>query len=182
MAISEIVEQASHRYLPLPERKWKYFQQWDDTFFLHWSVKPELISELLPTGLVLDTFQDKAWISLVAFDVHKMRMHYIPRIPYISNFKEINVRTYVLNNGIKGIYMLSIETNKIIEVLLTRTFLELPYRKSYIKKSINTLFSSNGVKNYKLLFSYKKIGIPIIKTPLDYWLNRTTLLVQCHRK
>lgn len=69
---------------------------------------PEIISGLLPSDLLLDTSEGNAWVSLAAFDVDKMRVHYLPPFPYISNFKEINVRTYVTHNGVPGIYMFSI--------------------------------------------------------------------------
>ena len=108
MSISNILANTANRHYPLPKRNWKYFQQWNSCFFLHWSMPPEIISGLLPSDLLLDTFEGNAWVSLAAFDVDKMRVHYLPPFPYISNFKEINVKTYVTHNGVPGIYMFSI--------------------------------------------------------------------------
>lgn len=127
-----ILTQTSNRQYALPDRKWKYFQEWHDTLFLNWKVPKVLLEKHIPKELELDTFDNMAWVSLVAFEVKKMRPRNLPAIPYVSNFHEINVRTYVIKNGIPGIYMFSIETNKFIEVLLTRFFIGLPYQKSNI--------------------------------------------------
>jgi len=171
MNTSNILADISQRTYPIPESNWKYYQQWHNTVFLHWSLPNKKIKELLPPNLELDTFDGNAWISLVAFEVQKMRVHYLPPFPYVSNFKEINVRTYVTHNGIKGIYMFSIETDKLIEVLLTRIFIGLPYKKSNIKKSSHKILSFNKQNNYQLDLSYKPIEVSTIKTKLDYWLT-----------
>ena len=171
MNANAILRDITNRSFPLPKRSWKYYQQWNNTVFLHWIVPAEEIQELLPPGLELDTFEGNAWISLVAFDVNKMRLKYLPPFPFISNFTEINVRTYVTKNGIDGIYLFSIETDKFIEVLLTRNFIGLPYVKSEIKKSKGKLSSANKVHNYYLDLTYKHIGISNAKTELDYWLT-----------
>jgi uncharacterized protein YqjF (DUF2071 family) len=171
MNANAILRDLSNRSFPLPKRSWKYYQQWNNTVFLHWIVPAEKIQELLPPGLELDTFEGNAWISLVAFDVNKMRLKYLPPFPFVSNFTEINVRTYVTRDGISGIYLFSIETDKFIEVLLTRSFIGLPYVKSEIKKSNGKLSSANKVHNYYLDLTYQRIGISNAKTELDYWLT-----------
>lgn len=171
MKINAILKDTSNRNYPLPERNWKYYQEWHNSVFLHWNVPAGIISELLPPGLQLDTFEGTAWVSLVEFEVKKMRPHYFPPFPYISNFKELNVRTYVTYNGIRGIYLLSIETDKMIEVLFTRTFIGLPYRKSDIKKNSHKISSANKECGYYLDLSFSPIDISTEKSNLDYWLT-----------
>src|SRR5690606_26374179 len=125
----------------------------------------------IPEKIELDTFNNMAWVSLVAFEVKNMRLRNLPSLPYVSNFLEINLRTYVIKDGKPGIYMFSIETDKFIEVLLTRIFIGLPYRKSKIKRTRKKLVSKNKILNQRLNV---KIGTnrPLTeKTHLDLWLT-----------
>lgn len=179
MDLKTILADTSQRTYPLPVGNWKYYQQWHNTTFLHWSMRAEKIAGLLPPGLQLDTFEGNAWVSLVEFEVQKMKAYYLPPFPYISNFREINVRTYVIHKGIRGIYLFSIETDKIIEVLLTRTFIGLPYEKSLIKKSSDKVQSVNNYHNYFLDYSVTPVGLSTVKSKLDYWLTERHCLYNC---
>ena len=71
-------------------------QRWADLLFLHWSVPPESLRPLLPSGLVLDTFEGRAYVGLVPFTMTGVRPVWFPAVPGLSNFHETNVRTYVL--------------------------------------------------------------------------------------
>jgi uncharacterized protein len=171
MNIAPILADHSQRTHSLPNKPWKYYQQWHNTVFLHWKVPAQKIEALLPPNLKVDLIDDSAWISLAAFEVKKMRIQNLPALPYISNFKEINVRTYVTHNGIKGIYLFSIETDKLIEVLRTRLFLGLPYIHSAIKKTSDYISTFNMNNNNYVDISYATPKVPVVKSPLDYWLT-----------
>jgi len=178
-----ILTQTSNRQYALPDRKWKYFQEWHDTLFLNWKVPKVLLEKHIPKELELDTFNNMAWVSLVAFEVKKMRPRNLPAIPYVSNFHEINVRTYVIKNGIPGIYMFSIETNKFIEVLLTRFFIGLPYQKSNIKRTKTALSSNNETSNYHLNVHCTIEPYHVKKTAVNLWLTeRHALYEKCRGK
>lgn len=41
--------------------------RWDQLTFLHWDYDPDIVQRLLPEGLVVDTFDDRAWVGLVPF-------------------------------------------------------------------------------------------------------------------
>src|SRR4051812_40319705 len=96
--IKHILSQTSNRQYPLPEKKWSYFQEWHQTVFLHWEVPVYFLEEYIPKGIELDTYRNMAWISLVAFEVKNMRLRNLPPFPFISDFKEINLRTYVIKD------------------------------------------------------------------------------------
>jgi len=169
--IDEILANISNRQYPLPEKKWKYFQQWHDTIFLHWELPAYFIQENIPVELELDTFNNMAWVSLVAFKVRNMRLRNTPSLPYISNFHEINLRTYVIKDGKPGIYMFSIETDKLIEVLLTRVFIGLPYKKSKMSRTPKKIISRNETLNQRLDLTIGRTRPIIEKTALDFWLT-----------
>jgi uncharacterized protein YqjF (DUF2071 family) len=126
-ASNEILKSTGNRYFPLPDQPWKYFQQWDNTLFLHWKCSVSALRQYVPPSLEIDTVEGNAWVSLVVFSVKKLRMNGLPWLPYVSKFEEINLRTYVVKDGIRGIYMFSLETNKFLTVLMTRIFIGLPY-------------------------------------------------------
>ena len=56
-------------------------QRWSRLIFLHWRVRPEHVRPLIPLPLELDTFDQEAWVGLVAFTVTRMRPALIPPIP-----------------------------------------------------------------------------------------------------
>ena len=71
------------------------FQTWDDLLFLHWDVDPDQLQRTLPDGLKVDTFEGKAYLGIIPFYMKNIRPRWFPCVPYISNFLECNVRTYV---------------------------------------------------------------------------------------
>ena len=182
-SIKEILKSTGNRQYPLPEQKWKYYQEWHQTVFLHWELPVYFLEKYIPKGLKLDTYINMAWVSLASFQVKNMRHRNLPSLPYLSNFEEINIRTYVTRNGIPGIYLFSIETNKIIEVLLTRLFIGLPYKNATIKRQRNQLYSENKKQNHLLDIKIGKSKILKNKTELDVWLTeRHSLYEICDDK
>lgn len=178
-----ILANNAHRQYPLPEKKWKYFQEWHNTLFFHWKVPREVVEKNIPAGIELDTIDNTAWVSLVAFEVKNMRFRNLPSIPFVSDFHEINLRTYVIKDGIPGIYFFSIETDKFIEVLLTRMFVGLPYHQSKIKRHYHGLCSSNKKFNLNLDVKLNGKNTAIQKTALDRWLTeRHSLYQNCDGK
>lgn len=183
MNVKHILADTSNRQYPLPEKKWKYFQEWHNTLFFHWKVPAELLEKYIPEGIELDIWENTAWVSLVAFEVRNMRFRNLPPIPYISNFNEINLRTYVLKDGIPGIYFFSIETDKFIEVMLTRFFIGLPYEKSKMERTLNSLSSDNKISDYHLNIEFDDRTTALKKTRLDVWLTeRHSLYENCNTK
>ncbi len=110
--------------------KWPVmFQGWDCLTFLHWRYQPEVIRRLLPSNLDLDTFDGAAWIGLTPFVVTRLRPPGLPALPWISQFPEMNVRTYVRGpDGERGIWFFSLEADRLAAVCGARLSYGLPYR------------------------------------------------------
>lgn len=119
--------QTAHRPWPLPQGSWMMAQQWRDLLFAHWPVDKAAIQAVLPSGLVVDTYQGQAWISVVPFRMSGVRPRFLPPVPWLSAFPELNVRTYVVAGGKPGVWFFSLDAGNPIAVALARRFFHLPY-------------------------------------------------------
>ena len=70
-------------------------QWWRDLLFAHWPIEPSVIQALLPASLEVDVIEGKAWVGIVPFRMSGVRPRLTPPLPWLSNFSELNVRTYV---------------------------------------------------------------------------------------
>lgn len=102
-------------------------QRWANLAFLHWSYPAEVVSRLLPPGVELDTFDGRAWVALVPFQMRDLRVEHLPPIPGTTDFPEINVRTYVRSKGRPAVWFFSLDTPKLLPTLAARVAFRLPY-------------------------------------------------------
>ncbi|TLD68657.1 DUF2071 domain-containing protein [Phragmitibacter flavus] len=103
-------------------------QTWSELLFLHWKYDPEVVQATLPKGLKVDTFDGAAWMGIVPFYMNKVRPRFLPSVPWVSFFLELNVRTYVRDEqGRPGVWFYSLDCNQPLAVWTARTFFHLPY-------------------------------------------------------
>ena len=76
--------------------------EWRNLFLATYSVPPCLLQPRLPAGLELDTRDDCAFVSLVAFQFVNTRVLGVPW-PGYRNFPELNLRFYVRHGGDRGV-------------------------------------------------------------------------------
>ena len=120
-------------------------QRWLDLLFLHWSVPAEPLQRLLPPELTLDTFEGRAYIGLVPFTMRGVRPAFLPAIPALSNFAEINVRTYVHQAGQNpGVWFFSLDAANAVAVKIARAAFKLPYHYAKMEVAEN-----NGEIHYE---------------------------------
>jgi uncharacterized protein len=104
-------------------------QSWQWLTFLHWAFDAEDVRRLLPAGIALDTFDGAAWVGLTPFLVTGLRPPFVPALPWISHFPEMNVRTYVRGpDGNRGIWFFTLEADRLLAVAGARISYGLPYR------------------------------------------------------
>lgn len=167
----EILQAINHRPYPLPTGTWKYYQEWNRALFLHWKVPFELLRTCVPAEFTLDSFEGNYYISLVAFTMEKIRPRYLPAVGFISNFDEINVRTYIENDGKKGVYFLSIEAGNALSAFIAKTLSGLPYEKSNTNRRNNIYESTNPKRGFHLHANYALHESIESKNELDKWLT-----------
>jgi uncharacterized protein YqjF (DUF2071 family) len=112
------------------------FQQWRELLFLHWEYSVAEIQRTLPEGLFVDTFGEKAYLGVVPFFMQNIRPRFVPAVPGISNFMEMNLRTYVHDRaGVPGVWFYSLDANQRLAVAIARRFFHLPYEYATMTSS-----------------------------------------------
>ena len=101
-------------------------QVWRDLLFAHWNVSPAVIRRLVPAQLELDMFGGEAWVSITPFHM-SARLRGLPTLPGMSDFPELNCRTYVSAEGKPGVHFFSLDTANRAAVWGARSLYHLPY-------------------------------------------------------
>jgi uncharacterized protein YqjF (DUF2071 family) len=102
-------------------------QRWERLTFLHWPFEPAVVQALLPQSLQVDTFGGTAWVGLVPFFM-RVSTGGGGRAPWVSDFCETNVRTYVRDgDGRAGIWFFSLDAARLGAVAVARATYHLPY-------------------------------------------------------
>ncbi|HEX7049060.1 MAG TPA: DUF2071 domain-containing protein [Longimicrobiales bacterium] len=117
----------AHRPWPLPAGPWIMRQSWCELLFAHWPLPPDILRPLVPARLALDTFDDSAWVSVAAFRLTGLRARGLPALPGLSEFLELNLRTYVRVGDAPGVYFFSLDAASRLAVMGARIFYRLPY-------------------------------------------------------
>jgi uncharacterized protein YqjF (DUF2071 family) len=98
--------------------------------FAHWAVPPETLRPLVPAGFEIDVFDNRAWIGIVPFYMTNVAPRFVPALPWVSEFPELNVRTYVRVGDRPGVYFFSLDAGSALAVYTARTLLNLPYHSA----------------------------------------------------
>lgn len=130
-----------HRPIPLPRSPWVMVQNWNDLAFAHWEIPVETLRRLVPSQLELDLFNGKAYVAVTPFWISGLRPRYLPPMPVLSHFPELNVRTYVSYKGIPGVYFFSLDAANLSAVWGARAGYGLPYKHA-------TMFISSFGKKF----------------------------------
>ncbi|MGB0452987.1 MAG: YqjF family protein [Bacteriovoracaceae bacterium] len=146
--------------------KWVISQKWQHLVFLNFQAEPEIIQSLLPEGFQLDTFDGSGYLSIVPFRMSKVRFPFVPYLPF-TNLWELNIRTYVVVNGVKGIYFFTLDTNHWFAAWIAKKFFSLPYRKVSLKGNVAGSFISYVSEDYELSGT---IGSEIDKSDFHTWI------------
>ncbi|HET6882769.1 MAG TPA: DUF2071 domain-containing protein [Pirellulales bacterium] len=164
--------------------------RWQDLAFFHWPVEPASIAGRLPNHVALDTFDGRAWIGVTPFRMTLVRPAFAPPLFGISTFPELNVRTYVIAEGIPGIWFFSLDAMQWLAVQAARKLLNLPYH--YARARIATAASGIDWQSHRsgagpagrFAASYRPLGEPYLARPgnFDYWFAERYCLYNVTRR
>ena len=116
-----------HRPFPIPDRPWIMTMSWEKLLFAHYRVDAEKLRALVPPGLELHLFEGEAWLGIVPFDMRRVGPRGLNWLPWLSHFPELNVRTYVVRDGLPGVYFFSLDAANWAAVIAARVGFHLPY-------------------------------------------------------
>lgn len=102
-------------------------QRWCDLLFAHWPVPAAMLRSWIPERLEIETFDGTAWIAVVPFRMEAVRPRFLPAVPWLSAFPEMNVRTYVNLDDRPGVFFSSLDATNPVAVSLARRLFSLPY-------------------------------------------------------
>jgi uncharacterized protein YqjF (DUF2071 family) len=155
-------------------------QTWIDLLFMHWPVPVEVLRSLIPEPLEIDAFDGVGWIGVVPFGMVDVHFKHLPPIPFMSNFLELNVRSYVKWREKSGLYFFSLDATNPLAVEAARLWYCLPYYHAQMSKSQqnNAIHyacersDSRGRKG-ELEVVYRPTGNPYVakKKSLESWLT-----------
>jgi uncharacterized protein YqjF (DUF2071 family) len=165
-------------------------QQWRQLAFLHWSVDPLALTSLLPPGLQVDTWRGQAFVGLVPFAVRGARAPFLPPVPGLANFNELNFRTYVHREGRDpGVWFFSLDASSQLAVWGARIAYKLPYFHASIamtqsKDGVTAFSSKRTGSRLRFACAYEGSPDPVEAIPgtLEFFLIERYLLYSWDRR
>ena len=137
--------EVAHRPWPLPREPWVMGQRWSNLLFIHRQAKVDAVRTLVPPSLTLDLHDGTAWVSVTPFYLSHLRPRGIPPLPRVSEFPELNVRTYVTYGGKAGVYFFSLDAGNALAVYGARLLYHLPY----FRASMSVREARDGTLHYR---------------------------------
>ena len=162
-------------------------QVWKSLTFLHWAYDADVIRRALPAQLTLDTFDGKAWVGLAPFVLAGVRPFGFPSTPWISQFPETNVRTYVLGpDGKPGVWFFTLEADRLIGVLAARAWYKLPYRWAAMRVNASEMIVEYRSRRHSLFGKGStelaiEVGDKLVTGDFDHFLTARFRLYAVHK-
>jgi uncharacterized protein len=183
-----ILHETAHRPWPMPGAPWVMTQTWHDLLFAHWPIDPRHLRSKVPDALPIDLFQGEAWIGIVPFRMTNVAPRGVPSLPWISEFPELNVRTYVRVGDRPGVYFFSLDAGSSVAVRAARTLLNLPYYSASMSvraQGTGVEYQSQRTENESATFcaTYGPAGPAIVAAEgsLEYFLAERYCLYNVDR-
>ena len=152
-------------------------QKWYSLLYLHWDFDPAQLQAMLPEGLNIDTHEDRAYIGVVPFYMHGLRLRFGPPAPAVSYFPELNLRTYVYDkNGRPGVWFFSLDAKSHLSVWIAQQAFSLNYHyaKMHYKCSpsgeVNITCMRRGQEEQRYSYRATKLLGPAQPGSLSYFL------------
>jgi len=106
------------------------FQRWQNLLFMHWPVAESALRAAIPAGAELDRWEGRTYVGLVPFTMRDVVPWWSPAVPGISDFHELNLRTYVTVGGEPGVFFFSLDAANSLAVSIARWHWRLPYHRA----------------------------------------------------
>ena len=101
--------------------------RWLDLLFAHWALDAAAVRGLIPRDLDLDLFAGRCYVGAVPFVMENVTPRFVPPVPGLHAFPELNLRTYVTKGGKPGVWFFSLDAGQKLAVRTARRLFHLPY-------------------------------------------------------
>jgi uncharacterized protein len=172
-----------------PESPPVLHMRWEQLLFLHWAWDAPEIQHTLPPGLFVDTFDGKGWLGIVPFFMKRVHPRCLPCVPWLSDFLELNVRTYVYDDaGLPGVWFYSLVCNQPLVVGLARRCFNLNYVHGRMDASVGRdgmcTYSARRRGSEEAAFRYGASGSKATAEPgsLEFFLVERYVLFSSGKK
>lgn len=162
---SNTLSKYKHRPFALEQTPWVINQSWCNLLFAHWPVSVEALRALVPESLELDLYDGQAYIAVVPFEMREVSPRFLPSVPWLSFFPELNVRTYVRYKDKPGVYFFSLDAGNPIAVWLACNLYHLPYFNAKMQCQQDIIA---GQKQYKYTSSRAATSNPEVQLDVSY--------------
>lgn len=141
--------------------------RWENLILISYRVKPDTLAAFMPPGLVPDTIEGSAFVSLVPFEFNDIRVKGF-RIPFHVNFPEINLRFYVKNSqdmshpAIRGRGVVFIR--EFVPNFLTPIVANAMYNENYQRVKMSGSLSGSGTEihvRHRILIDGKEFNLQL---------------------
>lgn len=138
---------------------------WRNLINITYKADENVLKPYLPEGLELDTIDNSAFVSLVAFQFLETKIKGI-RIPFHANFPEINLRFYVKNKNSRGVVFIREFVPKFMVSFIANKIYNEPYSTADIESKIN---NGNTISaEYKLKLNNSEYFIRVNAEDIKY--------------
>jgi uncharacterized protein YqjF (DUF2071 family) len=172
-----ILTDTAHRPWPMPGGPWVMTQTWNDLLFAHWPVAKDALRERVPARFELDLFDGQAWLGVVPFHMTNVAPRFVPSLPWISAFPELNVRTYVRVDDKPGVFFFSLDAGNPVAAGAARTLLNLPYYSADMRVQVDGAVEyasrrlSAPAAEFRATYHAHGNPKPPVKGSLEYFLT-----------
>jgi uncharacterized protein YqjF (DUF2071 family) len=185
-----ILTDVAHRPWPMPDRPWLMTQTWHDLLFAHWPIDAGTLRTNVPGEFDLDLFDGTGWLGVVPFHMTNVAPRGVPLPRGISDFPELNARTYVRVDDKPGIYFFSLDAGSKLAVAAARSLLNLPYYSAAmtaVPDGENIEYESErhrALVPARLSASYGPVGAPFAARSgsIDYFLSERYCLYNLNHR
>lgn len=154
--------------------------RWRELLFAHWVVDTSAVRRLIPAGLELDLFEGRCYVGAVPFLMEDVIPRFVPAIPGLHAFPELNLRTYVIRGGKPGVWFFSLDAGQKLAVRTARRFFHLPYFDANFEIDVtgdqvkySCVRVHRGAPQARFAAKYQPTG-PVFQSAagsLDFWLT-----------
>jgi hypothetical protein len=165
-------------------------QRWNDLLFAHWPLPPEPLRRALPPQLPLDTRDGAAWIGVVPFYLSRLRASWLPALPGLRAFPELNVRTYVTLDGKPGVYFFSLDAGnpaavagaRLMSINYYYAWMAIRRRGDLIGYASQRLFPLTRAARFRAAYRPTGSAAPPASGTLAHWLTERYCLYAVDRR